>query len=270
MSKITKSVAAVVTALACAGLGYAPSAFAAQNVPLTLTQQGRLLDNTGVAVDGVQLTFTFTLYTAATGGAGIWTENQSITPDKGYFSAKIGDTTAFPSTIFDGSRGTLYLGIKIGSDAEMAPRQELTSVPFALLALNAASATHAASADTATSATSATSANTALTAGSAMTASSATNASHATVADTVSSISGNFSVKYVSQLGSSAGAPTAAQTTSLSCDSGTVIVGGFCLASGGTLSGSYLNTSTSLSGKVYNCTCSGAGCLSYPSIICAK
>jgi len=143
MFGFNKSVAALVTALAGLGLAYSNSASAAQTVPLTLTQQGRLLDASDAPVDGVQLTFTFTLYTTETGGTGIWTENQVITPDSGYFSARLGETTPFPSTIFDGSRASLYLGIKIGSDTEMAPRQKLTSVPFAMLALNAVSATSA-------------------------------------------------------------------------------------------------------------------------------
>ena len=143
MFGFNKSVAAVITVLAGLGLANSNSASAAQTVPLTLTQQGRLLDSSNAPVDGVQLTFTFTLYTAATGGVGIWTEDQIITPDQGYFSARLGETTPFPATIFDGSRASLYLGIKIGSDTEMAPRQQLTSVPFAMLALSATSASGA-------------------------------------------------------------------------------------------------------------------------------
>jgi hypothetical protein len=92
-----------------------------------------------------------------------------ITPDAGYFSAKLGDVTAFPATVFDGSNATLFLGIKIGADAEMAPRQALTSVPFALLSLNALNSTHAVHADTAATAT------------------TATNATHATSADSATS-----------------------------------------------------------------------------------
>src|SRR5450755_3928657 len=168
MSKITKCVAAVVTALTCAGLAYAPSASAAATPYDNLTQQGRLLDQTGAPIDGVQLTFTFTLYDALTSGNVLWTENQSITPDKGYFSAQLGETTALPAAAFDGTK-VLFLGIKIGTDTEMAPRQAVTSVPFALRAREADHATSAASAATATTATNAT---------------NAVNAGHATTADT--------------------------------------------------------------------------------------
>lgn len=155
MSKLVKSVSAVATVLACVALGYAPSAHAApaQTVPLTFTQQGRLLDDTGTPINGGALVFSFSLYGAATGGNALWTEEQSITPDQGYFSARLGESKPFPAALFNGSQGTLFLGITVGSDAEMAPRQQLTSTPFAMLSLNAIEATHALSADAATSAT---------------------------------------------------------------------------------------------------------------------
>ena len=261
MSKVSKSITVLLTAL-CAMLGYSSNARAAQSVPQTLTQQGRLLDSDGAAVDGVQLTFTFSLYTTAVAGTAVWTETQSITPDNGYFSAKLGEGTAFTANIFDGSQGALYLGIKIGTDAEMAPRQELTSVPFALLALNAVSATHAATADLATKATSAT------TADKATTATSADKATTATSADTVKSIAGNFVVKYNT---------LTSNTINLNCDAGTVIVGGFCSPSGAgayvTNSGFFPNSqaTTNPANKTFTCSCGGnASCSGYGSIICAK
>ena len=146
-----KSVSLAVAALTCAALGYSPSAHAAaQTVPLTFTQQGRLLDDAGVPVDGGSLVFSFALYGAASGGTALWTEEQTITPDQGYFSARLGEKKAFPATLFDGSQGTLFLGITVGSDAELAPRQQLTSTPFSMLSLNAV---HATSADSASEAT---------------------------------------------------------------------------------------------------------------------
>jgi Extracellular link domain len=150
MSRMTKSAATMLTALICGTLAYAPSvSAAAQTVPLTVTQQGRLLDSTSAPVDSVALKFTFKLYTTPAGTASLWTETQTITPDQGYFSARLGEVTPFPATIFDGSQTVLYLGITSGSDTEMAPRQQLTSVPFAMLSLNA---THATTADSAATA----------------------------------------------------------------------------------------------------------------------
>ncbi len=151
MSTMTKNLAAVLAAFTCVGLAHTPRASAAvPTVPQTLTEQGRLLDNTNTPVDGVALSFSFSLYTSATAGTAIWTEKQTITPDQGYFSAMLGEVAPFPATIFDGSQPALYLGITIGTDTEMAPRQAVTSVPFALLSLNA---THASTADSATGAT---------------------------------------------------------------------------------------------------------------------
>src|SRR5450755_4660772 len=163
MSTMTKNLAAVLAAFTCVGLAHTPSASAAvPTVPQTLTEQGRLLDNTNTPIDGVALSFSFSLYTTATAGAAIWTEKQTITPDQGYFSAMLGEVAPFPATIFDGSQPALYLGITIGTDTEMAPRQAVTSVPFAMLSLNSLSATHASTADSATNATNATTATGAL------------------------------------------------------------------------------------------------------------
>lgn len=249
MSKISKIVAAAVITLASAGVAYAPSASAANPVPLTITQQGRLLDNTGTAVDGVQLTFTFSLYTSASAGTAIWSENQSITPDKGYFSAKVGDVTAFPATIFDGSQPTLYLGIKIGTDAEMAPRQELTSVPFALLAANALNATHAVNADNAMNATNAT---------------NAANATHAINADKATTATTATSVTTVAALLTSASA-TGNGSASASCPSGYQPTGGGCYST----SGQALTAAGFPLGKSFACSLTGTGSV-IANIVCVK
>lgn len=149
MFQSSKRLMAVVAALACLGVGLAGTSKvrAASSVPLTLTQQGRLLDSDGAPVDAAALSFKFTLYATPTAGTPIWSETQSITPDQGYFSARLGEGTPFPASVFDGSQSALYLGIQIGSDSEMAPRQQLTSVPFAMLSLNATHADSASAAD---------------------------------------------------------------------------------------------------------------------------
>jgi hypothetical protein len=129
--------------LAC--LAWSSAARAA--VPGTLTQQGRLLDSAGMPVNGA-VAFVFTIYDAATMGTSLWTESQMITLEDGYFSARLGDTTAIPGTVFNGS--IRYLGIKVATDSEAVPRQPITSVPYAILA---GQASHAAAADTATNVT---------------------------------------------------------------------------------------------------------------------
>jgi hypothetical protein len=62
----------------------------------------------------------------------LWTEEQDITLDDGYFSTELGTITAIPADLFDGSK--LYLGVTVGNDDEMTPRQTISSVPYALLA----------------------------------------------------------------------------------------------------------------------------------------
>lgn len=131
---------------------------AAADVPGALSQQGRLLDSSGEAVPDGQISFTFTIYDAAEGGAELWTETQDISTEDGYFSAQLGDVQAFSDTLFDGET-TLFLGVQVGSDDEMTPRQPITSVPFAMkaamsdTATNAENAENAAQADTAVNVT---------------------------------------------------------------------------------------------------------------------
>jgi len=111
----------------------APSASAA--TPAVLTEQGRLFDSGDLPVQGA-LSFVFTLYDTAAGDNVLWTETLPDVPvDDGYFSAQVGTVTPIPSNVFDGS--IRYLGIAIGSDAEMSPRQAITSVAYALVAENA-------------------------------------------------------------------------------------------------------------------------------------
>jgi hypothetical protein len=84
--------------------------------------------------------FVFTLYDAATAGATVWTETQTITLDSGFFSAQLGETTPIPPATFATAAQTgktLYLGIKVNADPELSPRQPLLSVPYALVASNA-------------------------------------------------------------------------------------------------------------------------------------
>jgi hypothetical protein len=137
----------------------------------------------------------------------------------------------------------------------MAPRQQLTSVPFALLALNAVSATHAASADLATKATSAATADLAT---KATTADLATKATTATSADTVKSIAGNLSSKNGALSGG---------TLTIACDTGSVMTGGFCAPTG--TNAYVVSTGANLS-KSYTCTCGGTNCSGIAVVVCAK
>ncbi len=85
---------------------------------------------TGATASDGTYSVVFSLYTDETGGTAVWTETQSIAVVDGVVSANLGSATAFPSTLtFDGA--TYYLGVKVGSDAEMAPRRKIGAVPTA-------------------------------------------------------------------------------------------------------------------------------------------
>ncbi len=120
--------------------GAAVAAPAPPPVPQTLQQQGRILDKDGAPVSST-VHFVFTVYDSATASKPanvLWTEEQDITLDDGYFSTELGSVTAIPGDLFDGS--SRYLGVTVGSDDEMTPRQTISSVPYALLAGSAVTA----------------------------------------------------------------------------------------------------------------------------------
>jgi hypothetical protein len=122
------------TRLAAASIALSAFAYRAEAaVPQTLVEQGRLLDVNGAPVNG-GVTLTFALYSGASGGTALWSEQQMVTLDGGYFSAALGDTTPIPASAFDGS--ARYLGISVNSDPELTPREAIESVPYALLAGN--------------------------------------------------------------------------------------------------------------------------------------
>jgi hypothetical protein len=100
-------------------------------VPSTLTQQGRLLNADGTAATGT-VSLVFSLYADGTSTTALWTETQSVALDGGYFSVALGSATPFTSGLWDGA--TKFLGLKVGADSEMTPREELTSIPYAMLA----------------------------------------------------------------------------------------------------------------------------------------
>ncbi|MEO6598367.1 MAG: hypothetical protein ABIQ16_00740 [Polyangiaceae bacterium] len=124
--------------LAAAGLWNGSALAAAPPpVPQTLQQQGRILDSDGAPVSS-KVHFVFSVYAKAAGGKALWAEEQDLTLDDGYFSTELGSVTKIPADLFDGS--ALYLGVTVGNDDEMEPRQTVSSVPYALLAGSAVTA----------------------------------------------------------------------------------------------------------------------------------
>lgn len=107
----------------------APESLLASNPKLHY--QGRLLNPTTGAIkaDG-NYTMLFGIYTAASGGTPLWTESKDVAVSKGIFSTLLGDTTPFDTSIFNGQ--DLWLGVSVGGDPQMTPRQPLAYVPYAI------------------------------------------------------------------------------------------------------------------------------------------
>ncbi len=104
--------------------------------PAYINYQGRLIDSNGNPLTGTY-SVAFTIYDAASGGNTLWSETQSVTPDNGIFNVKLGASTPLTPDVF--SADNRYLGVKVGTDAEMSPRTQLLSVPYAIYADSAAS-----------------------------------------------------------------------------------------------------------------------------------
>ncbi|MBI4702884.1 MAG: collagen-like protein [Deltaproteobacteria bacterium] len=108
---------------------------AAAGVPATIHQQGRLYEaNGGKPVEG-ELSIQFAIYENKLSSQPVWIEIHSVQLVDGYFDVTLGSLVPFQKSVFDGS--TRFLGVKVGDDPEMAPRVEIGSIPYALVANNA-------------------------------------------------------------------------------------------------------------------------------------
>lgn len=96
-------------------------------LPQTIGFQGYLTTSTGEPING-QVNITFSLYKAD--NSVIWTETQTdVAVNKGVYSAQLGSVVSLNALPFD---EPYYLGVAVANDPEMAPRQVLTSVGYAM------------------------------------------------------------------------------------------------------------------------------------------
>jgi len=102
-------------------------------VPQMINYQGYLIDNENNAITGTQ-SVQFLIYGQAGGGEPLWNEIQAVTLSNGNFSVLLGSVTSIPIAVFN-SENT-YLAVKVGSDPEMVPRKQITSVGYAYRAIN--------------------------------------------------------------------------------------------------------------------------------------
>lgn len=87
--------------------------------------QGRLTDQNGAPLNGTY-SITFRLYEVPSGGTALCSDNNSVTVTNGLFSSYLDGCYNYVT----GQR--LHLGVQVGSDAEMTPRQVIYAVPYAL------------------------------------------------------------------------------------------------------------------------------------------
>lgn len=107
---------------------------ASAQAPQTIVYQGRLTDISGEPITTTQ-SVTFSIYSVPISGLVRWTETLTIQPDaEGLFTVELGTIDTTLHSVFNGDKR--YLGIKVGDDDEMTPRQLLTSTPYAISAEN--------------------------------------------------------------------------------------------------------------------------------------
>jgi hypothetical protein len=87
--------------------------------------QGRLTDDSGNPLNG-NYSVTFSIYDVSTGGTALCSDTDTVAVADGLFNAQMDFCT---SDDIDGQQ--LWLGITVGSDAEMTPRQGIYAVPYA-------------------------------------------------------------------------------------------------------------------------------------------
>jgi len=94
-------------------------------VPGAIPIQGRLTDASGTPLNGI-FSMTFSLYEAASGGVPICNNARSVTVTNGLFSD-------YMDNCYNDIYGQkVWLGVKVGGDPEMTPRQVIYPVPYAV------------------------------------------------------------------------------------------------------------------------------------------
>lgn len=112
---------AIISVLMLSTLSYA--------APNQMAFQGILKNSSGTVVSG-SVSVIFKIYDAPSGGNTIWTQTKTITAVRGHFTTTLDNL--LPSYFPESEER--YLGIKVGSDSEMVPRQHLVAVPLAYYA----------------------------------------------------------------------------------------------------------------------------------------
>ena len=113
----------------------------AQAVPSSFNYQGVLRGGSGELLAAGTYNVSFRLYTTATGGSAVWGRTYAVLLDtNGLFNVELTDSsgsivvTGAVLTTTVSAHATLYVGLTVAGSTEIAPRQQLLAVPYALLA----------------------------------------------------------------------------------------------------------------------------------------
>lgn len=108
---------------------------ASAQVPRKISFQGVLTDTLGNPRPDGPYSLTFRIYNASTGNSPLWTEARTVSVKRGLLSVLLGDTAPIPDSLkFD---RPYWLGIQLGSSAELSPRTELTAVGYSFRSVRA-------------------------------------------------------------------------------------------------------------------------------------
>ena len=151
MIKAIRNIAVLVVGVIA--LGQAEQLHAADaNPPDRMTYQGYLVDSDGDPLGNsapANYDVVFRIYNVKSGGTPIWSEQQTITVDKGYFSVLLGEGVQINSEVhgslaaaFDGADASdRFIGITVSGigagDLEIAPRLRLVASPYSFTATQA-------------------------------------------------------------------------------------------------------------------------------------
>jgi len=114
------------------------------DVPRLISYQGTLTDPAGVVLDTTVMLM-FNIYIDSTGMLPVWTEHHpAVTVENGVFNVLLGRVMTIPVDVF--SDPERWLGVQVGGDAELEPRQRIAAVPYAFWAAEADTAEYARSA----------------------------------------------------------------------------------------------------------------------------
>ena len=103
-----------------------------QTIPHTINYQGILKDASGVVVTNGDYELTFKLYDVETNGSALWTEKKTLTVTDGIVNTPLGSSTPVDLPF----NKEYWLGIKVGTESELAPRIKLSAVPYSYMSMN--------------------------------------------------------------------------------------------------------------------------------------